>query len=220
MDWRFNAIAFDKLDQDKVVIKDFKEKIFLSKNQSFENVEYALFWYYKENGKSFENLPLLDKLLYLELNSANIKTLDGIEKYRGLKRLELHYCLKLESDKGVGCLSDSLEFLYINMSKNFKFTDELLSLKNLKVLCLNDCGPIDNLNFLEEFPNLIDFRFVNTNIVDGNLNPILEHPTIRSVGFLNKRHYNIKDEKMKSALKSKFKLDGEAMWPDTPLSDL
>lgn len=57
--------------------------------------------------------------------------------------------------------------------------------------------------FLNQFPNLIDFRFVDTNVLDGDLSPILDHPTIRSVGFLNKRHYNFKDDKMDALLKDK-----------------
>ena len=63
--------------------------------------------------------------------------------------------MKLENDFGLGRLKDSIEFLHINTSKKFKFTDELLELKKLKVLCLNACGPIDNLDFLKNFPNLI-----------------------------------------------------------------
>ena len=80
-----------------------------------------------------------------------------------------------------------------------------MKLKNLRILCLNDCGPIENLDFLKLFPKLEDFRFVNTNILDGNLKPILKHPTIKSVGFLNKRHYNIKDIEMEKLLTEKFK---------------
>jgi hypothetical protein len=43
-------------------------------------------------------------------------------------------------------------------------------------------------------------RFVDTNIIDGDLTPILEHPTIRTVGFLNKRHYNFTDKDLKAEL--------------------
>ncbi|HVS92992.1 MAG TPA: hypothetical protein VHE59_13205 [Mucilaginibacter sp.] len=52
-------------------------------------------------------------------------------------------------------------------------------------------------------PKLIDFRFVNTNILDGDLTQLIEHPTIRSVGFLNKRHYNYSDEQIDLELKAK-----------------
>ena len=204
MDWRFNTIWFEQLDQSKIFHEDFKERKNLSENKIFEDSEYAILWHLKENKNSFDNMSESDKLLYLELNWANIKGFTGIQKYKTLKRLELHYCTKLENDKGISLIADSLEFLHINQSKKFKFTDELLQLKKLRVLCLNACAPIDNLDFLNNFPNLIDFRFVNTNILDGDLKPILDHPTIMSVGFLNKRHYNLKDNKIKLELKNKF----------------
>jgi len=207
MDWRFNTIRFDQLEQDKFFQKDFKEKTVTAENKSFENSEYAIIWHLKEKLNSFENLEESDKLLYLELNRANIKDFEGIEKFKNLKRLEAHCCVKLERDVGLSCLKDNLEFLHINTSKKFKFTDELFQLNKLKVLCLNAVGPIDNLDFLNLFPNLIDFRFVDTNILDGNLKPILEHPSIRTVGFLNKRHYNYKSEEIEQELKNKF--DGE-----------
>jgi hypothetical protein len=205
MDWRFNTIWFEQLEQDKVFRQDFKENTIATENKNFENSEYAIIWHLKEKLNSFDNLSQSDKLLYLELNWANIKNFEGIEKFRNLKRLELHYCVKLENDKGLSQLNDNLEFLHIHLSKKFQFTDELLNLKKLKVLCLNACGSLDNLDFLKNFPNLIDFRFVDTNVSDGNLKPILEHPTIRTVGFLNKRHYNYKDEKIKLELENKFK---------------
>ena len=207
MDWRFNTIWFEQLEQNKIFQKDFKENIIATENKDFDNAEYAIIWHLKEKINSFDNLSENDNLSYLELNWANIKNFDGIEKFRNLKRLELHYCVKLESDLGLSRLKDTLEFLHINTSKKFKFTDELLQLKKLKVLCLNACGPVDNLDFLKNFPNLIDFRFVDTNVLDGNLKPILDHSTIRTVGFLNKKHYNYKDDKFKLELEKKFDND-------------
>jgi hypothetical protein len=202
MDWRFNTILFEQLEQEKFFNKDFKENIIATENKNFENSEYAILWYLKE--REFSELSRSNKLLYLELNCANIKDFREIYKYRNLKRLELHYCLKLESDKGLSQIGDSLEFLHINQSKKIIFTEELLQLKKLKVLRLNSCASIDSLDFLIHFPSLIDFRFVDTNILDGNLNPILEHPSIRSVGFLNKKHYNYKSEKIKLELENKL----------------
>ncbi|WP_316821943.1 hypothetical protein [Pedobacter gandavensis] len=211
MDWRFNTIWFEQLEKDTFFEKDFKENTIAASNNTFENSEYAILWHLKEKLNSFGALSESDKLLYLELNWANIKDFIGIEKFRNLKRLELHYCVKLENDQGLSQLRDSVEFLHINSSKKFKFSNELLGLKKLKVLCLNNCGSIENLNFLNDFPSLIDFRFVNTNILDGNLNPILDHPTIRTVGFLNKRHYNFKDEKLKLELNNKFSNEYKTM---------
>lgn len=198
MDWRYNTIWFEQIESNNYLNHDFKEKKEIATN--FTDVEYAILWHLKSGANTFENLPSTNNLLYLELNWANAKNLQGINKFKNLKRLELHYCPKLEEDLGIAQLGNSLQYLHINQSKKFKFTDELLSLTNLRTLCLNACGPIDDLSFLSNFPNLIDFRFVDTNIISVDLTPLINHPTIRTVGFLNKRHYNIKDIQLKNDL--------------------
>lgn len=203
MDWRYNTIWFEQIEQEKIFQQDFKENTIATENKNFENAEYAIIWHLKRELNSFDTLSENDKLSYLELNWANVKNFDGIEKFKHLKRLELHYCVKLENDFGLSRLKDSLEYLHINTSKKFRFSNELIQLKKLKVLCLNACGPIDNLDFLDCLPNLIDFRFVNTNVLDGNLQPILDHPIIKSVGFNNKKHYNFKDKTVSLALANK-----------------
>lgn len=201
MDWRYNTIWFEQIEDGNYLNQDFKEKSKI--DDMFVSVEYAIFWHLKHKETSFDNLPASDKLFYLQLNWANLKDLQGIDKFENLKRLELHYCTKLETDLGLSQLNNSIQYLHINQSKKFTFTDELLKLDKLRVLCLNTCGPIDNLSFLKHFPNLIDFRFVDTNILDEDLTPIIEHPTIRTVGFLNKRHYNFKDDEIDQELASK-----------------
>ena len=172
-------------------------------SDDFTESEYAILWYFKYKEYAFHLLPKSKELVYLEMNWANIIDFRGIDRYINLKRLELHYCTKLESDLGLSSLKESLEFLHINQSKKFVPTNELYQLKELKVLCMNSCGPVNNLKFLSNFPKLIDFRFVGTNIIDGDLSPILEHPTIRTVGFLNKKHYNFKNDQINSKLSLK-----------------
>lgn len=115
----------------------------------------------------------------------------------------MHSCIKLENDLGLSVLEDTLEFLQINTSKKLQSVDEISRLKNLKTLRLNNCGTLKNLDFLKELPDLIDFRFVDTNVLDGDLSPIIEHPALRSVGFLNKRHYNYTDKGIDAILKAK-----------------
>lgn len=201
MDWRFNTIWFDQISKRKVINWDFSKR----KGQELilKDIEYATLQHYKFKARMFEILPLCKTLLYLDLTWANIIDFNGIGKFTNLKRLEVHYCTKLETDFGISALSRSLEFLHINQSKKLKSIANILKLHRLKVLCLNSCGELDNLNFLKLFPNLIDFRFVNTTILDGNLTPIIEHPSIRSVGFINKRHYNYKDTDIDNLLKVK-----------------
>lgn len=204
MDWTFNSILFDEIDVNKVYQKDLKNNDISWPNQNFGNSEYAILWHLKTTDKIVNQIPKSDNLKFLQLNWANITDFSFIaDKFTKLKRLELQCCIKLLNDDFIDGLSESLEHLHILTSKKFIFQQNLLKLKNLRILCLNDCGPIENLDFLKLFPKLEDFRFVNTNILDGNLKPILEHPTIKSVGFLNKRHFNIKDLEMQKLLGEK-----------------
>jgi hypothetical protein len=201
MDWRYNTIWFEQLAKGNIFEQNFKSQSLL-KNK-FANVEYAILQHYKFKETSFDNLPQSDKLLYIDLLWGNFRDLRGIDRFKNLKRLELHYCVKLENDSGIKSLKNTLQHLHINQAKKFEHTSELYQLKKLRVLCLNSCAPVANLKFLKHFPKLLDFRFVNTNILDGDLTPILEHPTIRSVGFVNKRHFNYTDQQIDSELNLK-----------------
>ncbi|WP_391557058.1 hypothetical protein [Robertmurraya sp.] len=191
--WRNNTIWFDEIPDTLLLDLNLKEDKL--KEMPLQDIKYLILWHYKKNILgNFTDIP--ENLLYLELNWSNMQDFAGIEKLNQIKRLELHYCTKLQSDYGLSKVADTLEHLHINQSKKLIPTEELFLLKNLRVLCLNSCGNLESLSFLNQFPNLIDFRFVDTNVLDGDLSPILEHPTIKSVGFLNKRHYNISDKKM------------------------
>jgi len=115
MDWRYNTIWFEQIDREKILSWDFKQnKLPLI---DIKGSEYIILWYLKHKGISFDLLSSSDKLLYLELNWANIKDFGSIGKFSNLKRLETHYCTKIESDAGISALANSLENLHINQSK-------------------------------------------------------------------------------------------------------
>ena len=201
MDWRFNTIWFDKIENNLLFSKDYKKNQLLSNNDNPFNSEYFIFWYMKE--KNLNDLIYYKNIKYLELNSSSLKNFETFQNIQTIKRLDLHYCTKLLTDFGISKLKNSLQILHVNQSKKFTFKTELIELKNLKVLSLNNCGEIENLDFLENLPDLIDFRFVNTNIKSGDLNPIIKHKKIKSVGFLNKRHYSHKTEEIEKILNEK-----------------
>jgi hypothetical protein len=55
------------------------------------------------------------------------------------------------------------------------------------VLRFNHCGETPNVKPIESMAALEEFCFVNTNVADGDLRPLLR---LRSVGFLPKKHYS------------------------------
>jgi len=129
----------------------------------------------------------------LEINWSNSISLEGLSKYKKLKRLELHCCIKLETLDGIETLNKGIEHIHIDQSKKLKRHDRIIKLQNLRTLCFNDCGTVDNIYFISKISRLKDFRFVNTNVLNGDLKPLFEHPKIKNAGFLNMRHYSHKD---------------------------
>ncbi|MDO5692466.1 MAG: hypothetical protein Q4G70_08285 [Pseudomonadota bacterium] len=194
MDWTYNTIWHDQLPPDYLVFADFRNSSRF--NGSLKDKRYIFADRFKSCTADFVDFPPVGLVDYLYIWSSNIKSLNGISKLSGIKRLEVQYCLKLENDLGLSQLGDSLKWLHINQSKKLSPSEELFSLYNLRVLCLNECGPIHNLEFLHRLPHLLDFRFVNTKILSGDLTPLLEHPTLCSAGFVNKKHYNLKKKEV------------------------
>jgi hypothetical protein len=201
VDWRYNTIWFEQIPKEQTAVVNFNES--KTARPDLSGVNYFFGRSFKSASANFEDFPASDSLNYVHLTLSNVTSFSGIHRARNLKRLELMHCYKLETDAGLGLLSGSLEWLHVDQSKKFTCGNELSKLTNLRVLCLNDCAPIPSLDFLELFPKLLDFRFVNTKVEDGNLEPILAHPSLCSVGFLNKRHYSHKDSEIDRLLKPK-----------------
>jgi hypothetical protein len=158
---------------------------------------------FKTKEPGFHGLSGVTSAEYLEVNFSNITSFSEIAKLGKVKRLELSWCLKPESDAGLSEIADHLEWLHVNTSRKFSPKKDLFELRHLKVLCLNGCAPLDDLRFLERMPNLLDFRFVDTNILDGDLTPLMNHPNLVNAGFLDKRHYNLKSIDVEAHLRER-----------------
>lgn len=199
MNWRYNTIWFEQLDKSRVVTCDLRTNAL----PSLEKKEYVILRGYRQKNGLLDAFPVSDSVLYLELSFSGIRSFDGIGCLKSLRRLELSHCYKLESDSGLVAVSSSLRHLHINQSKRFKIGQGVRSLRDIEVLRLNSCGEIEDLDFLHDFPRLLDFRFVDTNVRNGDLSPLISHKTLRSVGFLDRKHYSLKAEEVNRQLEAK-----------------
>jgi hypothetical protein len=190
MDWTYNTIWMDRLPPGRLATIEFERGKALSK--VIADATYYRIQKFKTKEPGFHALDGITSAEYLEVNFSNITSFLEIAKLGKIKRLELSWCLKLKSDIGLSGIGDHLEWLHVNTSRKFSPKKDLFELRDLKVLCLNGCAPLENLRFLERMPNLLDFRFVDTNVLDGDLTPLMNHPSLVNAGFLDKRHYNLK----------------------------
>lgn len=201
MDWTHNTIWRDQLNPGDFVTVDCQGKG--PPLVETGSATYFQLYKFKTKRAGLTEVNGINSAKYLQIDFSNITSLEGVSRLGRIKRLELCWCLNLSSDLGLSEIADHIEWLHINTSRKLSPTSELFGLKNLKVLCLNACGPLDSLSFLKEMPELLDFRFVDTNVLDGDLTPLIEHPSLVNVGFLDKRHYNLKSAQVKAYLVGK-----------------
>jgi hypothetical protein len=152
---------------------------------------------FKSKNADLSGFPALPSLRDLGIVQSSLASLKGISQFGALRRLELAYLTKLETLDGIDGVR-SLERLECEKCRKLKRHEMVQQLKHLRVLRFFDCGVISNLKFIAQMPALEEFRFVKTEISDGDLTPLLR---LKSVGFLAKKGYSHSPEQMDAILR-------------------
>lgn len=166
------------------------------KSLDFTECQTLTVWHHSSKERDLKNLPDIIDLKNLIVISSNIETLCGIEKYPHLETLDLSYVSKLAAIENIQNVK-SLRLLSIFNAKKINDYSKIGMLKGIETLRICDSGNIQDINFISDMPKLKSFSFAGSNVVDGNLIPILNHiPPLEFVGFNNKRHYSHSWEKV------------------------
>lgn len=134
-------------------------------------------------------LPFISNLEHLSLIKPSISTLNGIDKFTKINKLEIFDAPKLQKLEMIYNLSLCLEELEFEKCKHIKDYEVLGKLINLKKLIILESGQIPSLSFVNNLKNLSFLSFYGTNVLDGNIEYCAG---INYVGFDNKRHYSRK----------------------------
>jgi hypothetical protein len=101
---------------------------------------------------------------------------------------------RLGSLAGVEGLAN-LEELNIDTCRAIRSIEEVSALSRLRRLHLSNDGEIESLKPLDTLNGLEAVTFVeSTNIVDGDLSPLVRQKNLRRVSFRNRRHYSHRRE--------------------------
>lgn len=138
--------------------------------------------------QQFRDLRLLDTL---QLDSAKIHSLDGVENFSNLQCLYLYYNRSLRDIRALRATKKTLKALRIHNCANIEDFSVLHELENLELLVIYGGNVLKSLDFLNSMKNLKLFIF-DANIEDGDLTPCLQVSHVDSMR--NRRHYNLKDK--------------------------
>jgi hypothetical protein len=149
---------------------------------------------FKSKTKDLSALPPLNNLEHLSLIKTDITTLQGIERFNSLRKLEIFSASKLETIAALQSLSGSLEEIQLERCKKIIDYEILGKVKSLKKIILSESGEIRSLVFVKELLQLEFISFWGTNVLDGDIKYC---EGINYVGFDNKKHYTHKSEQFR-----------------------
>ncbi|WP_247739349.1 hypothetical protein [Bacillus sp. 165] len=154
-------------------------------------------WKYKPKEKNLEELISLTKLEELKIIQGNLNSLKGSHAFSKLTKLEVNDLRNLEYIDEVEKNSTTLKWIEFDNCSKIKNHSYVSCLRELETLIFARCGDIQNLKFIKEIPKLKHLSFIDSNIVDGDIEPCIG---IDFVGFNNKRHYSYKFEELNPEL--------------------
>jgi hypothetical protein len=163
-------------------------------------------WGYKPKSKNLETFQNCSKLVYANFIQPGIDNLDGIQNLEHLKELELGNARSLKQffseEKKV---SFALEKLTFELCPNFDI-ETIPQINTLKHLVFNKIGKMDTLkHVLNKLSNLESIVFTQSELLDGDLEYFLKHPTLKKIIIDHKKHYSMKEKAMQHALDEKNK---------------
>ena len=157
---------------------------------------------YGSRNKDLSEFPRLSSLEKLVLIKSSIESLSGLGKLAALRHFEAYLMCKLTSLAGLTEARDSLEVIILDHCRRLMNHEDLGQLYQLQKLILGGCGKIQSIRFLESLQSLHFFSFVDTNVLDGDLRPCIEHGNLSYVGFDDKRHYSHKLAEIRRVIES------------------
>lgn len=141
-------------------------------------------------GGDLRPLAGMTSLRALALKGPRLTTLEGVQDLAILEFLEIGLARKLASLDGLEAQSE-LEWLELSTCRKVRDVSPVAALHRLRVLLLGDLGEIASirpLSRLEKLERL--FLIESTNVLDGDLFPLLDLPRLEHVDFLDRPHYS------------------------------
>jgi Leucine-rich repeat (LRR) protein len=146
------------------------------------------------DGTDLGTLSRLTRLESLTILNAPVQTLEGLRGMKLLRSLRLANLKRLRSLAGIEGLVN-LKKLDIQTCRAIGSIQELGNLYRLRKLYLNDDGKIESLKPLDKLSELEEVLFYeSTNIVDGDLSPLMRLKNLSKISFQNRRHYSNRRE--------------------------
>lgn len=128
----------------------------------------------------------------LRLSDARrLQSLDGLDRFTSIEDIRLLALTNLEDLGALSTVAVTLDELELDTCKRIGTLDWFTPLIHLRVLSILNCGKVPSLKPIEGLLELQVFLFYeSTNVLDGDLTPLLRLPNLKDTSFQDRRHYS------------------------------
>lgn len=151
--------------------------------------------------RSITGLPVAERLEELCFYKPQFTSLEGLGKYRKLKILRLDCANKLNNVNELKLIS-GLRELYVDTCKKMEdFTDVIEFLPEIEIFSYLNSTDFSSISFLRYLKKLRKLIFLDTNVVDGDMRPILNCTKLDYVAFSRKKYFSHSEREIMQLIK-------------------
>jgi protein phosphatase 1 regulatory subunit 7 len=151
-----------------------------------ETLRRLTLYHYKKN--DFTELSGLHNLELIELRQSTVKSFKGIEGLQHLNTFDSYALTKLADISVLSDIKDSLKYLILDNCKKMQNIDNIAEkLENVITLHLNNGSDLKDIRFITKMKSLKKFVFLDTNVVDGDMSPLIG---LDYAAFTSKKHFS------------------------------
>ncbi|MGZ8252015.1 MAG: hypothetical protein ACXWT7_06705 [Methylophilaceae bacterium] len=132
---------------------------------------------------NFNDLPEAPNLRKIGIVLARVSSFEGLQKYNLLTDLGFYRLAGLEDVSAIEHLTSLKEFELESCRGTYDISSAVKYCSELNKLTYINCPELNSLSFISHLPKLKEFIFPNTLVKDGNLSPLLNHPSLAQVLF-------------------------------------
>lgn len=141
------------------------------------------------------DLSVLPALERLSLYRNRLQSLQGLETMQGLREFSVSSAPKLENIDAISNLKElrDLGLENCNVARGFA---ELVQGEHMLTLKYMKCSPLDHVHFVSRLRSLQSFVFMDTDVLGGDMGPLVAHPTLAHVAFTKKKHFTLSEREI------------------------
>lgn len=158
--------------------------------------------YYPKSGDLTE-LAGYSQLEFLSSVQGRLRSLKGADDLPMLSAACFHYERVLASIAGI--VSPHLEVLILDRCPKIADMETIVGCENLRVLWCEKCPAFPNLKFIDQLKSLRVFHFQDTNVLDGDLQPLTR---LHDSAFESRRHFSHSYHEMQAIQEQNKLTDG------------